>query len=62
MEPKSHYSIVVIGAGAAGLVIAIGKEEAVIRQNPNELGSTVVDKVFDYYNRQKQGNGSSLSF
>tara|TARA_B100000497_G_C7672775_1_gene406097 strand:- start:254 stop:928 length:675 start_codon:yes stop_codon:yes gene_type:complete len=45
-----------------GLFIAIGKEEAVIRKNPNELGSAVVDKVFDYYNRQKQGNGTSLSF
>jgi len=29
--------------------IAMGKEEAVIRQNPSNLGKEVVTKVFDYY-------------
>lgn len=29
--------------------IGMGKEEAVIRQNPQDLGKAVVTKVFDYY-------------
>jgi len=35
--------------------IGMGKEEAVIRQNPSALGSAVVTKVFDYYKNKKQG-------
>ena len=31
------------------LFIGMGKEEVVIRQDPNSLGSAVVSKVFDYY-------------
>jgi hypothetical protein len=31
------------------LFIGMGKEEAVIRQNPESLGKAVVTKVFDYY-------------
>ena len=31
------------------LFIGMGKEEAVIRQNPQSLGKPVVTKVFDYY-------------
>lgn len=35
------------------LFIGMGKEEAVIRQNPNALGDAVVSKVFDYYKNKQ---------
>jgi|GEM_PF-3945148 len=41
--------------GQGSQFIGMGKEEAVIRQNPSALGSAVVTKVFDYYKNKKQG-------
>ncbi len=33
--------------------LTMGKEESKIRQNPNQLGKAVVNKVFDYYAKKK---------
>ena len=44
-----------------GLFIAIGKEEAIIRENPNELGSAVVTKVFNYYRNKQNSNQGGFS-
>lgn len=35
------------------MFIAIGKEEAVIRKNPNSLNDPLVTRVFDYYKNNK---------
>ena len=42
------------------LFIAIGKEEAKIRENPAQLGSAVVTKVFDHYRNKQNSNQPSL--
>ena len=36
-----------------GIFLAMGKQESQIRKDPSSLGSAVVTKVFDYYNKKK---------
>ncbi|MEE9371513.1 MAG: DUF4197 domain-containing protein [Saprospiraceae bacterium] len=58
---KGSLSDFIAERAVDAIFVAIGKEEAVIRQNPNELESAVVSKVFDYY-KNNQRRTKRVSF